>query len=155
MSDTAPFATSTEVAEHIALPSPLTGELLQAIPVNAARVRQEAGSAINRLRDLQAACDDILAAEAMRQGTKTLRLDGHTVTLTGGKTVEYDTADLMANLMECGCPPERINEAVQEIVTYRVNRAVLRQLAAANENYAEAIEAAQREVEKPWRASVK
>jgi hypothetical protein len=136
------------------LPDPYTGELLPATLVNAAGLRLLAAERIRQLRDLQAACDYVLAEEARRQGTKTLHLAEYTVTLTGGTTVEYDAHELMAGLMEVGCPPERINDAVTETVTYKVNRRVLTQLRAANPNYAEAIDAAGREVPVPWKARV-
>jgi hypothetical protein len=137
------------------LPDPLTGELLPATPVNAAKVRQAAGLMTNDLRRIMNECDRILAAEAQRQGTKTLHLDSYDVTLTGGRSVDYDPHELMAGLMEAGCPPDRINAAVIETVEYKVDRRVIRSLAAANPEYAQAINNASKEVEKPWRAAVK
>jgi len=142
-----------EVADQ--LPDPVTGELHPAVPRNAARIRLLAGDVITRMRDLQHACDVVLADEAQRQGTKTLHLDGYDVTLTGGVSVEYDPHELMVGLMEAGCPPDRVNQAVVETVSYKVNRAVLRQLAGANDEYRQAIDNAKQEVEKPWRATVR
>lgn len=137
------------------LPDPRTGEVLPATPDNAATVRLAAAQIVAAMRDLQAACDEVLAEECRRQGTKTLHLDGHTVTLTGGTSTVYDPVELMENLRSVNCPEERINALVVETVTYKVNRSVLRQLMAANEDYEMACELASHEEEKSWRATIK
>jgi hypothetical protein len=131
-----------------------TGELLPATVDNAAIV-------IQACRDMRAGLNDIvnqatawLVSEAERRGTKTLHTDETTITLTGGLGQEYDAQDLMMLLREAGCPEDRIEAAVVEHVEYRVNRSVLKQL-AVNQEYKAAIGLAAREIEKPWRASVK
>jgi hypothetical protein len=132
-----------------------TGELLPATVDNAARVLnscRDMKERINRVIDETTA---YLAQEAATAGTKTLRSGAETVTLTGGESVEYDAADLMEALAVAGCPDARIAEAVVAEITYKINRSVLRQLAAANPDYKAAIELAARTVTKPWRASVK
>jgi hypothetical protein len=136
------------------LPDLRTGEALPATPDNAARVRLAAAEIINQMRAVQALCDEVLGEEARRLGTKTLHLDGHKVVLTGGKTVDIDPVELQENLRSVNCPEDRINAAVKTTVIYKVDRAVVRQLAAANEDYKMAIELASVEVEKPWKASV-
>jgi hypothetical protein len=143
------------VAAADELLEPTTGELLPATPENAARIRQRCAEAIRSLREYQAACDAVLVEESRRLGTKTVHLDGATVTVTGGPGVEYDVTELRAGLSAADCPEGRIDAAIVAEVSYRVNRSVLRQLAAANREYAEAIDRAKVTVEKPYRASVK
>jgi hypothetical protein len=92
-----------------------------------------------------------LVALSEHQGTKTLHGEGETITVTGGTSTDYDPADLRDALEAAGCPEDRINAAVETEITYKVDRAVLRQLAGANPDYKAAIELAEREVEKPYR----
>lgn len=132
-----------------------TGELLPATVANAAACIEAAREMKRRIDAVVYDATAFLHGESQRQGTKTLHMDGRTVTLTGGASVDYDTAELMLRLAAAGCPDERIAEAVPMEITYKANRAVLRQLAAANPEYAEAIRGSEIQVEKPYRASVK
>ncbi len=132
-----------------------TGETLPATVQNAGRVISAARDMKGRIGEVIAQATAYLSDEAARQGTKTLRDGGTTVTLSGGLTDEYDPADLMDALREAGCPEDRIDEAVVATVTYKVNKSVLRQLAGANIAYRAAIEEARYQYEKPMRASVK
>lgn len=133
-----------------------TGELLPATIENA-------GAALTAARTMKERADDIireitawLRDESARQGTKTFRAGDRIVTVKGGPTIDYDVDDLREALRAADCPEERIDAAIkEEIVTnYKIDRAVLRQLAAANPDYKAAIELAQREVEKSYSASV-
>jgi hypothetical protein len=132
-----------------------TGELLPATVDNAARVLMAARNMDERIRELKREATAYLVMVSEERGTKTLHGERETATVTGGLTTEYDAADLMQLLREAGCPEDRIDAAVATEISYKVNRAVLRQLAAANQDYAAAIELAAREVEKPFRASIK
>lgn len=144
---------------EIAVPSGFldvqTGELLPATVTNAARVIDSCRVMKDRVNDLVTEATAYLAHEAAIQGTKTLHGGERTVVLTGGPADEYDPQDLMEALRAADCPEDRIEQAVVATITYKVNRSVLRQLAAANPDYKAAIELARREVDKPWRASVK
>lgn len=144
----------SEIVAFTGLLDVATGELLPATIQNAGRVLLAARMMEENIRDIKRETTAFLAAESARAGTKTLRDDGCTVTLTGGTTVEYDAQDLMEALRMAGCPEDRIDAAVKTEITYKVDRAVLRQLAAANPEYRAAIELAAREVEKPYRATV-
>ena len=146
---------TTEVVPSAHLLDVTTGEVLEATVPNAATVLHAARLMKQRVNDIIAETTAWLASEAAHQGTKTLRAGKTTVTLTGGSSVEYDAHDLMEALREAGCPEERIGEAVVAEVSYKINRSVLRQLAGANQDYRAAIELAEREVERPYRASVK
>lgn len=131
-----------------------SGELLPATVENAARVLNSCRDMKERINRIVDETTGYLAHEVATQGTKTLHHHGETVTLTGGETVDYDAHDLMEALRVAGCPENRIEEAVVAEVTYKVNRSVVRQLAAANPDYKAAIELATRTIVKPWRAKV-
>ncbi len=132
-----------------------TGELLEPTTANAVTVIQAARTMRSRLHDVVAQATAWLADESARQGTKTLHAGSSSVVLSGGRTDEYDPLELMNYLRNAGLPEQRVDDAVTTIIDYRVNRSVLRQLAAANPEYADAIEQAKRVVEKPIRATIK
>lgn len=131
-----------------------TGELLPATVENAATALIACRNMKQRVNDLVAETTAFLVAEAERRGTKTLHGDTETITLTGGIGDEYDAVDLMELLRSAGCPEDRVEAAVTTEITYKVNRSVLKQL-AVNKDYKAAIDLARREVERPYRASVK
>lgn len=132
-----------------------TGEVLPATIDNAARVLHAARATKEHVNAIVTEATAYLVRESAHQGTKTLRGEDETVTVSGGETVEYDAHDLMEALRLAGCPEDRIERAVVAEITYKVDRSVLRQLAAANADYKAAIQLAERTVEKPYRASVK
>ena len=132
-----------------------TGELLEPTTQNAIRALVAARDMKQRINDVVYDATQWLVEESARLGTKTLHDEQETVTLTGGKSVDYDPAELRDALTVVGCPASRIDDAVKVEVTYKVDRRVLRQLAAANPEYKRAIEAAEIEVGRPYRATVK
>jgi hypothetical protein len=132
-----------------------SGELLEPTVGNAARVISAARAMKQHVTEIVNEATNYLVALSEHQGTKTLHGEGETITIAGGTTVDYDPADLRDALEAAGCPEDRINAAVRTEITYKVDRAVLRQLAAANPDYRAAIELAEHEVEKPYRATVK
>ncbi len=132
-----------------------TGEILPATTTNAARVITAARDMRTRINDVVAQATAWLAEESARQGTKTLHAGASSIVLSGGPTDEYDPLELMNYLRNAGLPEQRVDDAVTTIIDYKVNRSVLRQLAAANPEYADAIEQAKRTVEKPMRATIK
>jgi len=145
----------SDLVQYTGLLDIRTGEVLPATVENAARVLHAARTMKEQVNAIVAEATAYLVAESEHQGTKTLHGDTETVTVTGGESVEYDAADLMDLLRSAGCPEHRIEAAVVTEISYRINRAVLRQLAAANDDYRAAIQLAERTVEKPYRASVK
>lgn len=130
-----------------------TGEVLEATPANAAIVIEAARAMKRQVDDVIRYATAILGEESRRLGTKTLRFDRTKVSLTGGPQTDYDAVALRDLLRDAGCPEERINEAVVEEISYKVNRNVLKQL-RVNDDYAAAIDLAKREYEKPWQAKV-
>jgi hypothetical protein len=132
-----------------------TGELLPLTVDNAAQCLGAARAMKVRLQAAIEEATEFLVSKSEHLGTKTLRGEEETVTLSGGIGIEYDLEELRTALEGVGCPESRIDEAIVATVTYKENRSVLRQLAGANAQYAFAIKLAEREVEKPYRASVK
>lgn len=147
--------TDLVLREDVQLLNVESGELLPATVDNAALVLLVAREMKHRLDRVIQDATLFLLAESQQQGTKTFRTGNGRVELSGGPSVEYDPLDLVEGLREAGCPEERIAAAVEETISYRVNRSVLRQLAGANGDYRAAVELAVRTVERPFRASVK
>ncbi len=131
-----------------------TGELVEATPAKAAEFIVAAREMRSLLLDVVKDCEAVLLEESRRQGTKTLHLAEGTATITGGSEVEWDL-DVLAELRGLDIPEERYSALVVETVSYKVNAAVAKQLAAANPSYAEVIGRARGEIEKPWRVSVR
>lgn len=146
------------VSEDLAVPETFldvsTGEVLPATPENAAAV-------IEAARNLKARCDQairdatsILVEESRRQGRKTFDA-GRRVEVSGGSKTVYDPLELAEALREAGVPEGRIDEAVSQEFTYKIDRSVLKQLAAANPDYAAAIESASRVEEESFKVALK
>lgn len=144
-----------ELAIPEEFPDVLTGEMLPATTENAARVIQSAREMKDRIQDVIRNATVFLAEESRRRGTKTLPYGGGRAVLSGGASTEIDPEALRSLLTEAGCPEDRINAAVKEEISYKVDRAVCKQLAAANEDYAAAVELATRPIVKPFSVSVK
>jgi hypothetical protein len=132
-----------------------TGEFLPATLENAAHVLLVAREMKSKITDVIRDTEAFLANESRTQGTKTFHTDFGKVELKGGESVEYDPHDLEQALREAGCPEPRIRAVVVESVSYSVDRRILRQLVAANPEYAAAAERASRRVESRLTASVK
>ena len=132
-----------------------TGELLEPTTQNAIRALLAAREMKQHINDVVYDATQWLVEESARLGTKTLPGGHEVVTLTGGSSVDYDPAELRDALTVVGCPASRIDDAVKVEVTYKVDRRVLRQLAAANPEYKRAIEDAEIVVERPYCATVK
>lgn len=146
---------STELQQFTGLLDVRTGELLPATTDNAARVLHAARAMKAQVNEIVLEATSYLVQVSAEQGTKTLHGETETITVSGGPSIDYDPLDLIEALREAGCPENRIGQAVVTEITYKVDRSVLRQLAGANADYKAAIELAEREIEKPYRASVK
>lgn len=147
----------TEIArvERVGLLNVETGELLEPTIDNAAAALIAARNMREKIHDITAEITAYAVELAEERGTKTLHGEAETLTLSGGVTDEYDAQVLEDLLRTAACPEDRIRAAITEEITYKVNKSVLKQLAGANPNYKAAIELSRREVEKPYRASVK
>jgi hypothetical protein len=145
------------------VPSPLfmvpgTGELL------AKDDPQDAATGLHQLLELQQQIDELnrileqtLIDESQRQGTKTLKFaNGLIVKIEGGGTrTRYDQpARLHQALQDAGLPPERLEQAVPQILIYKPNGNVLRQLYGANPEYAAILDEHKTETPEPHRVKI-
>ncbi len=146
--------TSTEIAVPTELLDVRTGEVLEPTAVNAVQVLFAAREMRARMSGLIKDAEAILLEESRRQGTKTLRFEDATATVSGGSDLEWDL-DVLLELRDLGLPEERYAELVVATVSYKVNAAVAKQLEGSNPAYAEIIDQARSRVEKPFRVSVK
>ena len=144
------------IAEQPQLVVPLTGELINLRDPN------KVADTLGQVRDLKQQLDScrgileqVLRLEAARQGTKTLHLKECDAIISGGETLEYDGELLAEHLEMAGMPPERVNEIVQMIVTYKVNAAKAKHAAGANPAYAVALEQTRTVKPVPWRVTIR
>ncbi len=153
--DSDPPEPSVQLREQPRLLDVQTGEVLPATIANAARALYAARAMKARINEVVADTTAYLVEISEHQGTKTLHDEGETITVTGGPSIDYIPTDLIEALEAAGCPENRISAAVETVISYKVDRAVLRQLAGSNLKYKHAITGCEIEVEKPYRASVK
>lgn len=146
--------TDTLPAVPLQLVNVQTGEVLEATPENAAEQLLKARELRNRLMGLVHDCEAVLLDESRKQGTKTLHLPAGTATISGGAAVVWDVEKLR-ELHNHHLPPERWDDLVTMIVTYKVNAAVAKQLEAANPEYARIVGEARGWEDKPWRVSIR
>lgn len=85
--------------------------------------------------------EEVLVAEAERQGSKTLRYGDTQVEVVESKEIVWDH-EVLEQLRELGLPEERYAELVVPQVTYKVRANVAKQIAGVNDQYAKVIEAA-------------
>jgi hypothetical protein len=147
---------STDVAVIQEIWNPKTGELVPVTDTDGVAQAVQALREYNqRIRDAIADATTVLVEESRRQGKKTLHLMNTTVEIRGGAETVWDVEALRENLESAGCPPERIEEVIKTEVTYKVDARIAKQLAAANEDYAIAVELARSSAEKPFYVKVK
>lgn len=120
------------------------GELISLTDTAAcARALDELRDLEHRIKELKAMLTDAIQDESRRQGTKTLALSGGIqATVNGGEKVLWDAQALEAGLREAGMGEERIRQIVIEEVSYSVQAVEAKRAAAANPEYAQAVEAA-------------
>jgi hypothetical protein len=108
------------------------------------------------LRAIKSELQRAIAAEATRQGTRTLELpDGRKAVLSGGTETGYDPEKLELGLREAGMPEERIREIVELTYTYKVKAVEAKRAAAANPEYAYVVDSCRTEIEAPVRVSIR
>jgi hypothetical protein len=134
-----------------------TGELVNAGDVGELgeylrTVREKAG----QLQGIRAELERMIVEHARVLGTKTIHAATGDLVITGGeaKTID-DPSALMDELHQAGLPLDRVAKAVRTTIEYKPDWRVLKQLAAANDEYARLIEARTVIEEKPWRVSVR
>ena len=141
------------MSEELALP--VTGELVPLDePARVARALHELRELAGLIAEGRRICEQALADEAARQGTKTLHLDGATATVSGGDRLQWDL-DKLAELLEAGLPDERYEELVRTTVTVKVDGNTARRIeAAGNPTYSRIIDEARSYEPGPIRVTV-
>jgi hypothetical protein len=133
---------STELEPRPELLNPVSGELVPVADLPAvAKALREIRELRDQLNGAVAAFSEAVIAASRAQGTRTLHAGGVELKVSADSAVEWDIT-MLARLPELGLPEERYNELVTEIVSYKVNNSVARQLAGANPSYKQVIEAA-------------
>jgi hypothetical protein len=145
--------TETETSERF-LPDLRTGEQLPATPENAAAIIVAVKSTRRLLTQAVEMATEILVEEARRQGTRTLHVGGEKIELGPDYEIEWDVTKL-AELKDAGLSEDRYRELVVEVVSFKVNAAVAKQVAGVDPEYARIVEEARRRVPKRVYASVK
>lgn len=119
-----------------------TGEVLPATPANAAAVLAALRAYRDRILDAVKDCEAIIRDESRRVGAKTLHFGALTASVGPDTDVTWDVQALRDGLHAVGCPQERLDDLIRVTVEEKVNQTVARQLAAANDDYRAAVEAA-------------
>lgn len=101
-----------------------------------------------QLREAKTDLTQAIRERAAVLGTKTIHSGALTAELKGGQEVVYDAEAIEEGLRAAGAAEELIREIVQETVSYRVDARRAKRAAAANPDYAQAIEPHCRTVEK-------
>lgn len=140
---------------EIEIINPITGELIDI------RETAKVADVVEQLRDVQNSARDAIGAitralieESQRVGTKTFAAGKVAIVLSADSEIQWDVTELI-KLRDAGLPEERYADLVEEVVSYKVNGAVARSIASANDAYAEIIEKARVKVPKKQYVSIK
>jgi len=134
---------------------PTTGEVINPDdPAGCLRVLTEIRELESKLKELKSALTEALGFEFSRLGTKTIELNGIKAELRGGSEIVWDV-EILEELRGLGLPDERMVALVTTEISYKVNASVAKQLAAANEAYAEVIERAKSTIPKSSYVAIK
>jgi hypothetical protein len=126
--------------EELALPAAITvpgvGTLVRINNLDeVTQALQDVRTLEGQLRDAKAVLTAAVVQESQRQGTKTLTAAGVTVTVSPDTEIVWDMT-VLPELLDAGLPPDRYNDLVEEVVTYKVNGTEARKLEGANPVYA-------------------
>lgn len=149
---------ASQVQAQPTLVLPETGQIVDLRkPSEVADALEQVREAKRRLEELRGFLELVLRAESIRQGSKTLHLEGGLeATVSGGSRPVVDDPELLvAELEQAGLPPERIAEAIRQVVSWDVRHGILSRIATASERYAEVIERHRRREPAAWSVSVK
>ena len=134
---------------------PSSGEVISLEdPAACVKVLSEIRELESRLREAKGALTHALTYEFSRQGTKTLELNGVKATLGPDSEIVWDI-EVLNELRGLGLPEERMDALVTAEVTYKVNGSVAKQIAGANNEYADVIERAKGRLPKTPYVSIK
>lgn len=103
---------------------------------------------IDQLRTLKRNVDlaladltDAVKNHTIEQGTKTMRAGDFVVKFSDSDEISWDVTELQ-KLRKAGLPEDRYAELVTEVVSYKVNGSVARQIEGSNPKYARIIKRA-------------
>lgn len=153
--DLATLVVMSELAPRSELLDVVTGELLPATPENAHAILARIAAQEQTLRTAKSALTEYVIEESTRQGTKTFNTPDGKLVLEGGPETVVEGHELAQLLLAAGMPEENVSAIVTEEITYKVNRAKLKQATSANPDYQAAADLVTTTVEKPWRARAK
>ena len=137
-------AVALAVEENPETVVPYSGELLDLRDLKAvAQIVVEAREHEKEVAQFRRNLGLVLRLESQRWGTKTLHLDGLTVTIKDDEP-DWDVELLREGLEAAGLPPGRMKELITETVTYKVQARVAKYL-ETNPAYAAVISRARRE----------
>lgn len=126
---------------------PTTGEVIsREDPDACARAFFEIKTLEERLKELRGALAEALLEESRKTGGKTLHLEGgFTAKISISNDIHWDHSVLL-ELLDAGLPEERFGALVTTEVSYKVNGSIAREVAGANEVYAEIIDRAKNKI---------
>jgi len=134
---------------------PYSGELIDLEdPPGCLKLLAEIRELEQKLRLVKGALTEALVAESSRQGTKTLELNGIKAVVSASDEIIWDV-EVLQELADLGLPEERMSALITTEISYKVNASVAKQLAGANESYAEVIERAKSRIPKTPYVSIK
>lgn len=134
---------------------PYTGEVIDLEDAEGClRILTEIRELESRLREAKAQLTEALSQEFVRQGTKTLELNGIKAELRGGSEILWDI-EILEELRDLGLPEERMDALITAEITHKVNANVAKQLASANEAYKAVVDRARKTVPKSSYIAVK
>lgn len=131
---------SNELAVRPEVLNPITGELVQTADLPA--VAQNLDS-LRQLRDkisrVIAEFSDAVIVRSRVEGTKTFNMGRRgSLIVTPDNEIIWDV-EVLQELLDAGLPQERWLALVTEIVSYKVNGTVARQIEGSNPQYAEIV----------------
>lgn len=138
---------ATRLSDDIVVPG--TGEIVSLAEASGvARALRAIREHKQQVEDVRALLERALVEESERAGTKTLHLgDGLTASIGPDTEIEWDL-DELEKLKDAGLPDERYAELVTEVVSYKVNASVAKQIEGANARYGEIVVRARNRVPK-------
>jgi len=142
-------------SEEIALPH--SGELIDLADTSRCIVAlDELRRMETQIAETKRLLSAAIAAEFRRQGTRSMKIrGGRRAEVKGGVEKAYDAEGLERDLRAAGMPEERLREIVTETMTYSVVAKEAKRAAAANEDYARAVERNTTEIQRPISVTIR
>lgn len=134
---------------------PTTGEIVPLDdPEKCARALVEIRELERKLRELKRVLGESIVEYSRQQGSKTVRFEGVTAQVGSFTKTEWDY-EILSELVDAGLSEDRFNELVLMEVSYKINGSVANSISRSNENYAEIIRRAKKEIPRDATVTVK